>query len=125
MAAIQQGGGAGLYSDLLFSQIVDRRFGDAGLQLFGPTVSDLFGSQGVAGIAARAVEGKDPSAAAVRFVQGNTPFMNLFYVKPVLDYLVFWHAQEAMNPGSLRRMEAEMEKRSGQQFLISPADTVQ
>jgi len=125
VAALQQGGGAGLYSDLLFSQIVDRRFGDAGLQLFGPTVSDVLGSGGVAGIAARAVEGKDPSAAALRFAQGNTPFFNLFYVKPVLDYLVFWHAQEAVNPGSLRRMEAEMEKRSGQEFIVSPADAIQ
>ena len=133
VAALQQGGGAGLYSDLLFSQIVDRRFGDAGLQLFGPTVSDVFGSQGIAGIAARAVNDAtgdnpdftDAGAASVRFVQGNTPGMNLFYVKPILDYLVFWHAQEAMNPGSLQRMEAEMERRSGQTYLVSPSEAVQ
>lgn len=132
IAAIQKGGGAGLYSDLLFSQIVDRRFGDAGLQLFGPTASDLFGSSGLAGLAARAVEGiaardidkKDLSGASIRFVQGNTPFINLFWVKPALDYLVLWHMQEAVNPGSLRRMEREMEQRSGQQFIVSPSEVV-
>lgn len=124
IAALQQGGGAGLYSDLLFSQIVDRRFGDAGLQLFGPTASDLFGSFGLAGVAARAVEGRDPSAAGIRFVQGNTPFLNLFYVKPMLDYLIFWHAQEAVNPGSLQRMEADMAKRSGQKFIVSPDEAI-
>lgn len=125
IAALQQGGGAGLYSDLLFSQIVDRRFGDAGLQLFGPTASDVLGSFGLAGIAARAVDGRDPSAAAIRFAQSNAPFLNLFYVKPMLDYLVFWHAQETVNPGSLQRMEAEMQQRSGQSFIVSPAQTVQ
>jgi hypothetical protein len=124
VAALQQGGGAGLYSDVLFSQLVDRRFSDAGLQLFGPTVSDVLGSSGLAGIAARAAQGNDPSAAALRFVQGNTPYMNLFYVKPILDYLVFWHAQEAVNPGSLQRMETELEQRSGQQFIVSPSSAV-
>jgi hypothetical protein len=125
IAAMQQGGGAGLYSDLLFSQVIDRRFGDAGLQLFGPTASDVLGSQGVSGIAARVAQGQDAGAASLRFVQSNIPGFNLFWLKPILDYGVFYHAQEAVNPGSLRRMEAEAEKRTGQEFLISPADAVQ
>ena len=124
IAAFQQGGGAGLYSDLLFSQIIDRRVGDAGLQLAGPTASDIFGSQGIAGVAARAAQGKDPSAAGLRFVQSNIPFANLFYVKPFLDFGVFYHAQEFVNPGSVSRMEAEMKKRSGQDFIISPSEAV-
>lgn len=124
IAALQQGGGAGLYSDLLFSQIIDRRQMDAGIQLFGPTASDLFGSQGLGGIAARAAQGNDPRAAALRFVQSNTPFANLFYVKPIIDFSVGYQAQELVNPGSVQRMEAEMKKRSGQEFIISPSEAV-
>ena len=120
LAAFQNGGGAGIYGDLLFSQVAERRY-DAASALFGPTYQDVLGSQGLAGIANKAIEGQDPSAAAVRFVQSNTPFANLFYSKMVLDYLIFWNAQEFVNPGSLARMEREMEQRTGQQMLISPS----
>lgn len=124
VAAMQQGGGAGLYGDVLFSQVLDRRFGDASTQLLGPTFSDVFGSQGLAGIAGRLVQGQDAGAASVRFIQGNTPFLNLFYARIILDYAAFYHLQEWMNPGSLGRMESEMEQRSGQQFIAPPSQVV-
>lgn len=124
LAAFQQGGGAGLYGDVLFSQVLDRRFGDAGAQLLGPTFSDVFGSQGVAGIVSRAAQGEDASAAGVRFIKGNTPFLNLFYARLVLDYAVFYRLQEWMNPGSLGRMENELNQRTGQEFIASPSQTV-
>lgn len=125
VAAFQQGGGAGLYGDILFSQVLDRRFGDAAAQLMGPTFSDVFGSQGIAGIAARVAQGQDAGAAGVRFVQGNTPFLNLFYLRILLDYGAFYHLQEWMNPGSLSRMEREMQQRTGQEFIAPPSETVQ
>lgn len=118
--AFTQGGGLGLYGDILASQVVNRPY-DAASALFGPTFGDVFGSQGLGGIAARAAEGRDPTAAGVRFVQNNTPFLNLFYSKLAMDYLVFWNLQEAMNPGSLARMERQMQQDHGQQFLISPS----
>lgn len=121
LAAFQQGGGAGLYGDVLFSQILDRRFGDAAAQLMGPTFSDVFGSQGLAGLTARAVQGDDTGPAAVRFVKGNTPFLNLFYTRLLLDYAVFYRLQEWMNPGSLARMERELNERTGQQFVAPPS----
>lgn len=124
VAALQQGGGLGIYGDVIFSQILDRRFGDAAAQLMGPTFSDIFGSFGLAGIAARAAQGNDAGPAAVRFVQGNTPFLNLFYTKMALDYLIFYRMQEWMNPGSLSRMESEMAERSGQQFIAPPSQVV-
>lgn len=124
IAAMQNGGGWGLYGDLLFSQVLDRRFADAGLQLFGPTASDAFGSRGLAGIAARAAQGEDAKAAGVRFVQGNAPMLNLFWLKPILDYGIFYRLQEWMNPGSLRRMEAEIEQRTGQRSIVPPSEVV-
>lgn len=125
VAAFQQGGGAGLYGDVLFSQVIDRRFGDAAAQLLGPTFSDVFGSQGVAGVVARAAQGQDAGPAALRFVQGNTPFLNLFYTRIALDYLAFYRLQEWMNPGSLSRMESEMQQRTGQSFIAPPSEVIQ
>lgn len=118
LAALQNGGGLGIYGDLLFSQVLERRGQDAFVNLLGPTVSD---ANDVVKLVARAVEGNDPSANALRMVQSNTPFASLFYTKLALDYFIFWNAQEFVNPGSLARMEREMEQRTGQQMMLSPS----
>lgn len=120
LAAMTQGGGLGIYGDLLSSQVFDRKQ-EAGVALLGPTASDVLGQQGLLGLAGRAASGEDPSAAGVRFVQSNTPFLNLFYTKPILDYLVFYNLQEAVNPGSLQRMEREMKDRTGQEMYYPPS----
>lgn len=125
IASLQQGGGLGLYGDLLFSQVLDRRFGDATAQLLGPTISDVLGSSGIAGLLARGAQGQDVGAATTRFVTSNTPFLNLFYVRLLLDYGFLYHLQEWMNPGSLGRMEQEMQQRTGQEFIAPPSEVVQ
>ncbi len=118
LASLQNGGGAGIYGDLLFSQLLERRGQDAFANLFGPTVSD---ANEVIKLGARAIQGQDAGAATLRLVQSNTPFANLFYSKLALDYLIFWNMQELVNPGSLARMEREMEQRTGQTTYISPS----
>lgn len=122
LASFQQGGGAGLYGDVLFSQILDRRFKDALVNLAGPTASDV---NALLDITARAAQGDDAGAASVRFIKSNTPFLNLFYTRLLLDYAVFYRLQEWMNPGSLARMEDEMQQRTGQEFIAPPSETVQ
>jgi hypothetical protein len=124
IASLQQGGGLGLYGDMLFSQILDRRFGDATAQLLGPTVSDVLGSGGIAGLLARGAQGQDLGAATTRFVTGNTPFLNLFYLRILMDYGFLYHLQEWMNPGSLGRMEQEMQQRTGQEFIAPPSEVI-
>ena len=54
----------------------------------------------------------------------NTPMINLFYIRPVLDYLVLWNLQEMMDPGSLRRMERGVETKNRQSFFMRPSETV-
>jgi hypothetical protein len=55
----------------------------------------------------------------------NTPFMNLFYTRIVLDYLILYQIQEALDPGSLRRMERRVEREQGQEFLLAPSEVVE
>jgi hypothetical protein len=38
----------------------------------------------------RATEGKDLAPEAFRTFVYNTPFTNLFYTRPTLDYLFLW-----------------------------------
>ena len=54
----------------------------------------------------------------------NTPFINLFYIRPVLDYLILWNLQEMADPGSLYRNERRVEQSNGQGFFVRPSDTV-
>lgn len=116
-AALIQGGGLGIYGDFLFGEYnrMGRTFTASAV---GPvagladTAFDLF---------TRARRGDDLAGAALNAALQNTPFMNLFYVRPVLDYLILYRLQEAINPGYLRRMERRVERENGQSFILPPS----
>lgn len=119
-AAMMQGGALGIYGDFLLGE--SSRFGRSLLETIGgpvlSTVADLDE------IRARAMHGDDVGAAAMRQVINNTPFLNLFYTRIALDYLIFYRMQEAMNPGYLRRMERRIEKENNQTFYLRPSEVV-
>jgi hypothetical protein len=117
VAAMLQGGALGLYGDFLFGEA--NRFGGGLTQsLSGPTLGLIDGGYD---LFARARDGDDTAAAAVRYTIQNTPFANLFYTRAALDYVFLHSLQEALNPGALRRMERRIEKENAQRFLISPS----
>ena len=130
IAALEQGGGLGIYGDLLFSQLVDRKFTDSAMTVLGPTASDIAGQGGLLDLVSRTLRAgagdanADPAAASLRFVKSNGPFLNLFYTKLALDYLVFWRLQEMANPGSLDRMQRQMEANTGRQYLVAPSQAI-
>jgi hypothetical protein len=66
----------------------------------------------------------DVAAKAIQVATSYTPFLNLFYVKPALDYLVLYQIQEALNPGWLHRMERRVEKENSQKFWLRPSSFV-
>lgn len=119
-AAFVQGGAAGIYGDYLFAQT--NRFGSGPLEtLAGPTIgaaSDLV----EIGLAARDVavgkvtgdEANFPFARAITLATGNTPFANLFYVRPALDYLFLNSMREAASPGFMRKQAKRRREDYGQ-----------
>lgn len=116
MAALLQGGGLGLYGDVLFKEQRDGSTIIAGLA--GPgatTVADLLLAinYGIRG------EGGKAGKAAYRAVSGNIPFMNLFYIKTVYDYLIGFNMMETMSPGALKRVEKRMKKDYNQEYLLT------
>ena len=121
LAAMLQGGALGIYGDFLLGQ--SNRYGRNIIDtLAGPT----FGVIGdLDELRQRAMRGDDVAASAFRILIANTPFMNLFYSRIVLDYLVLYQIQEALNPGYLRRMERQVEREQGQEFLLAPSEAVQ
>lgn len=119
VAAMVQGGGFGIFGDYLFGEA--NRFGNTALEsAAGPTLGT---AADLINLWARAKEGDDTAATALRLAQNNTPFMNLFYTRIAMDHLFLYSVQEAMNPGSLRRTEQRIEQTNGQHFLVRPSQS--
>ena len=115
-AAFVQGGGAGIFGDFLFGEY--NRFG-SGLTstLAGPT----FGTaDDLANIYSRMRNGDDAAAKIFNTVLSNTPYANLFYTRPVLNYMLLNRMQEALNPGSLQRSRDRVQNDTGQSFWMQP-----
>ena len=121
MASFLQGGGLGIYGDVLFQET--RSGGEIIGQIGGPvplTAFDLvqaikYGIRGEGGKAGR---------TAYRAVSQSIPFLNLFYLKTAFDYLIGYSIMETMSPGTLRRMENRMRRDYNQEFLLTkPSST--
>jgi hypothetical protein len=67
------------------------------------------------------IRGEADAGDALRLAQNNTPYLNLFYTRIALDYLILYDVQEAIAPGTLRRMERRAKRDQRQTFLISPS----
>lgn len=120
-AAMLQGGGAGIFGDFLFGDF--SRFGRTALETAaGPTLST---GADVVALGQGLVRGNRDAGDALRLAIDNTPFLNLFYTRILLNYLVLYQMQEAMAPGTLRRMEQRIERDNGQTFWLPPSEAVQ
>ena len=116
MAAFLQGGGLGIYGDVLFKE--QRDAGSVVAGLIGPaptTAVDL----GLALKYALSGEGGKAGKAAYRTVSSNIPFLNLFYIKTIFDYMIGFQIMETMNPGVLKRVEKRMKKDYNQEYLFT------
>lgn len=120
IAAFVQGGGAGIYGDFLLGET--NRFGRSMLDtLAGPGLGIL---ADVDEIRAKLMYGDDATASALRLAMNNMPFVNLFYTRAALDYLILYQLQEWANPGYLRRLEKRIAKEQGQRYLLPKPSSV-
>lgn len=116
-AAFLQGGGLGILGDFLFGEY--NRFGGGALStLAGPTIGDVAGT---VDLWSKMLAGEAKVGDAFRFSLNHTPFLNLYYVRPVMDYLILNRIQETLSPGSLRRHEANVRKEQGNDFFFPPS----
>jgi len=120
MAAFLQGGGLGIYGDVLFKEQRDAGAVLAGLAGPAPiTAIDL----GLAFKYALGLEGGKAGKAAYRAISQNIPFLNLFYAKIVFDYMIGFQLMETVNPGVLKRVEKRMKKDYNQEYLFTKPST--
>jgi len=69
-------------------------------------------------------QGKNVTWPATKMLLDNAPFANLFYIRPVLNYILLWQMQAMMSPGSLERSESRTETQNHQQFFVKPSEHV-
>lgn len=118
--AAVRGGGLGLLGDFMLTQY-DHQYRSFLEGAAGPALSQL---NTVFALKNQAQQGKPWADGAEKLILDNTPLINLFYIRPALDYFVLWQLQEATSPGSLRRMESAVQQKTGQEFFIKPSETI-
>ena len=125
-AAFMQAGGMGIFGDFLLADA--NRFGGGFVSTVGGPVAGMVTDiqKLTAGNVLDTIEGKDPHLAAdsIQFAKNYAPLMNLWYTRLALDHLLFFHVQEAANPGYLRRMEQRTKKQNNQTFWWKPTQAL-
>lgn len=114
-AAALQGGALGIYGDFLFGEA--NRFGNSALEtVAGPSVST---AANVVNLYQSAIRGEASAAQGLNLILNNTPFLNLFYVKPALDYMFLNSLREMASPGYKRRQQRRLREDRGQTNFLS------
>lgn len=117
-AALVQGGGAGIYGDFLFGEA--SRSGNSALEnAAGPLLSDV---ARVANLFAKARDGEGKAADFLTTGLAATPFLNTWYARPALDFLVLNALREALSPGYLARQDQRRRQQYGQDPHLAPSD---
>ena len=116
MSALLQGGGLGIYGDVLFRET--RNSAEIGMAAFGPvplTGFDLL----LAFKYAMTGEGGKAAKQTYNAIEKSIPFLNLFYIKAAYDYMIGYQLAETMNPGVLKRVEKRMKRDYNQEYLFT------
>jgi hypothetical protein len=114
LGALAQSGGAGIYGDFLFGQ-ASRMGNTAGETMLGPAGASI---SGLLNYWMKARDGDATAGEGLNLALQNVPFMNLWYARPVLDFLVLNSLKESLSPGFLRRQDQSRMKDYGQMRLL-------
>ena len=118
-AAIR-GGGLGIMGEMLMAEY-DKSYRTLLKSAAGPVFGKL---DNIAEMKSLFTAGEPVAGKAGKFALDNAPLINLFYIRPILDYYVLWNLQEMMAPGSLERGEAFIEDKRHQEYYFKPSDRV-
>jgi len=126
IASLLQGGGLGIYGDLLFGEANRNGLGFTVGSMMGPSIGELERLMSIVHLTTRGDPDdiKDIPAKLIGAAKANIPLINLFYTRAALDYLVWFRLQEAASPGSVKRYEKRVEKAENARFFISPSEAI-
>jgi hypothetical protein len=110
-------GVGGIASDLLFSQTYQNGRGSSLQTMLGPTGSNV--TQAIKFAYDGIEKGKINGAQALKWAQGNTPFVNAWWIRPMINYGLAYGLEEQLNPGSIHRMNKAATE-NGNPFWLDP-----
>lgn len=123
LAALAQSGGLGIYGDFFLGQV--SRFGnDFAGTLAGPVLGAVGDLVTAGGLAIRG-DFENAGEEMINLAASQTPFINMWYTKAAVDWLLLYHLREMMSPGSLARSERKMKEEFGQEYIFNPAQHIQ
>lgn len=115
--SFMQGGGAGIWADFLFSSAT--RYGGGIVEtLAGPSAS-LLGD--VERLWSKGITGELNLAEVFDTVVNNTPYINMWYTRSLLNYGFLYGIKENLSPGYLRMMERRSEQYN-REFILPPSE---
>lgn len=125
-ASLIQGGGLGIYGDLLFGEANRNGVGFTVGSMMGPSVGEIERLMTIVRMTSSGDpdEIKDIPAKLIGAAKANIPLINLFYTRAALDYLVWFRLQEAASPGSVARAEKRAEKAENSDYFVSPSEFI-
>lgn len=112
--AFLKGGAGGIFGDMTFGYINSSRDSSWTDTLVGPALSDLNSWL------ALAKEGGDVDSKVLDRIIKSTPGNNLFYLRPILDYIFLNQLQEMARPGYANRLKDYYRVNRGQEFMSFP-----
>jgi hypothetical protein len=119
LASLAQGGGLGIFGDYLFGEA--NRFGSSfGATAGGPLAQD---AEQLVGIYNRWLQGLGTEKAhdfwpdLANWGIHHVPMQNLFYIKALMDYGLWYHVTEAIHPGWWQRTNQRMQKEQGRTLM--------
>jgi hypothetical protein len=126
-AAFTQGGGFGVFGDVLYTGMKGNARGGQSnwTSLLGPVFGTAADATDVTlGNLGDALAGRKTNAGGevVRFVKGNTPLVNLWYARAAIDHLLVHELQESVSPGYLRKMRERAHRDFDQDYWWRPGD---
>jgi len=99
----------GVYGQLLTALFGAARYGkDPLISASGPAIRN---ADDLIKVIGKVIHGQKFASPLYHVIKRNIPGLNLLYIKPIFDYLIGYHIQEIMSPGSLRRSLLNHQKR--------------
>lgn len=111
-----RGGGVGLMGDLMLHDY-ERNFTSFLETAAGPVLGQL---DTAAQLLTKAKHGENVQKQIGKLTVDNVPMINLFYVRPVLNYYVLWNLEQIMDPNRVKNMQRSAE-RQHQEYYMGPA----
>lgn len=134
ISSMIRGGGLGIVGDMVLGQFDTasgtgrERVAKAIAQFVGPSVGDIADLGGIGFDYLSAALQKHPmkavgnaNAETLRFAIDHTPFINLFYTRTLMNWLILDRLQEWASPGYLKRYQARVKSQTGQSFWLPPS----